>query len=149
MIGALLHGVRHHAIGGQSHAAVAGGLASALPSAPASSTSELKADHPWRDSGHLVLAHVPHLASALLIPATLLAVSWQARSGLHSGILKARFGVNEILSTVMLNVVAAQILIAMLHGPLIDPAGVTAGTYLPQSEQLPEQCGCPGWCRRR
>jgi len=58
--------------------------------------------------------------------------------GFVPGILKARFGVNEILSTVMLNVVATQILLAMLKGPLMDTTGVTAGTFLPQSEQLPE-----------
>ena len=43
----------------------------------------------------------------------------------------------------MLNVVAAQILLAMLHGPLMDTPGVTAGTYLPQSEQLPEAVWLP------
>jgi general nucleoside transport system permease protein len=82
--------------------------------------------------------------SALLVPATLL-MGFLAGAlwGFIPGILKARFGVNEILSTVMLNVVAAQILIAMLHGPLIDPAGITAGTYLPQSEQLPEAVWLP------
>ena len=63
--------------------------------------------------------------------------------GFIPGVLKARFGVNEILSTVMLNVVAAQILLAMLKGPLMDRAGVTAGTFLPQSEQLPEAVWLP------
>ena len=82
--------------------------------------------------------------SVLLVPATLL-MGFLAGAfwGFIPGVLKARFGVNEILSTVMLNVVAAQILIAMLHGPLIDPAGITAGTYLPQSEQLPEAVWLP------
>lgn len=83
-------------------------------------------------------------AGWLLIPATMLAgFAGGAFWGFIPGVLKARFGVNEILSTVMLNVVAQQILIAMLHGPLIDPAGVTAGTYLAQSEQLPEQVWLP------
>ena len=79
------------------------------------------------------------LPDALLVIGTLLAgflagAFW----GFVPGILKARFGVNEILSTVMLNVVATQILLAMLKGPLMDTTGVTAGTFLPQSEQLPE-----------
>ena len=72
------------------------------------------------------------LVAAVLLAGFLAGGLW----GFIPGILKARFGVNEILSTVMLNVVAAQILIAMLHGPLMDTAGVTAGTYLAQSEQL-------------
>src|SRR5512136_1656086 len=85
------------------------------------------------------LAFRPSLPDALLVIGTLLAgflagAFW----GFIPGILKARFGVNEILSTVMLNVVAAQVLLAMLKGPLMDTTGVTAGTYLPQSEQLPE-----------
>lgn len=76
--------------------------------------------------------------SVLLIPATLLAGFLAGGFwGFIPGILKARFGVNEILSTVMLNVVAAQILLAMLKGPLMDMTGVTAGTFLPQSEELP------------
>ena len=76
----------------------------------------------------------------LLIPATITAGfiaggAW----GFIPGILKARFGVNEILSTVMMNAIALQFMNLMIRGPLIDPAGVTAGTYLAQSERLPEQ----------
>src|SRR5512136_2778531 len=57
----------------------------------------------------------------LLIPLTMLAgFAAGAFWGFIPGILKARFGVNEILSTVMLNVVAAQVLVAMLRGPLMD-----------------------------
>ncbi len=83
-------------------------------------------------------------AGWLLIPTTMMAgFAAGALWGFIPGILKARWGVNEILSTVMLNVVAQQILIAMLHGPLIDPAGIEAGTYLAQSEQLPVQVWLP------
>ena len=85
------------------------------------------------------LAFRPILPDVLLVAGTLLMGFFAgALWGFIPGILKARFGVNEILSTVMLNVVAAQILLAMLKGPLMDRMGVTAGTYLPQSEQLPE-----------
>ena len=85
------------------------------------------------------LAFRTTLPDGLLVAGTLL-MGFFAGSlwGFIPGILKARFGVNEILSTVMLNVVAAQILLAMLKGPLMDTTGVTAGTFLPQSEQLPE-----------
>lgn len=59
--------------------------------------------------------------------------------GFVPGILKARMGVNEILTTVMMNAIALQFMNFMIRGPLIDPAGVTAGQYLAQSEKLPEQ----------
>jgi simple sugar transport system permease protein len=80
----------------------------------------------------------------LLVPLTMIAgFAAGAFWGFIPGVLKARFGVNEILSTVMLNVVAAQILLTMLKGPLMDRVGVTAGTFLPQSEQLPEAVWLP------
>ena len=63
--------------------------------------------------------------------------------GFVPGILKARLGVNEILSTVMMNAIALQLMNLLLRGPLMDPAGVTAGTFLAQSERLPEQVWLP------
>ena len=39
----------------------------------------------------------------------------------------------------MMNAIALQLMNLLIRGPLIDPAGVTAGTYLAQSERLPEQ----------
>ena len=80
----------------------------------------------------------------LLLPSTLL-VSFLtgAMWGFIPGILKARFRVNEILSTVMLNAIALQLMNMLIRGPLIDQAGVTAGTYLAQSERLPEAAWLP------
>src|SRR5512136_3030061 len=80
----------------------------------------------------------------LLIPATMImgfiaGAAW----GLVPGVLKARLNVNEILSTVMMNAIALQLMNLLLRGPLIDPAGVAAGTYLAQSERLPEQVWLP------
>jgi len=82
--------------------------------------------------------------SWLLIPSTMImgflaGAAW----GFIPGILKARLGVNEILSTVMMNAIALQFMNLMIRGPLIDPAGITAGTYLAQSERLPEQVWLP------
>jgi simple sugar transport system permease protein len=63
--------------------------------------------------------------------------------GFIPGILKARLRVNEILSTVMMNAIGVQLMNFLLRGPLIDPAGVRAGTFLHQSERLPEQVWLP------
>ena len=77
-------------------------------------------------------------------PATLLAgfvggMVW----GFVPGILKARLGVNEILSTVMMNAIAFQLMNYLLRGPMMDPAGVAARTFLAQSERIPEQAWLP------
>lgn len=76
----------------------------------------------------------------LLIPSTLL-VGFAAGAawGFIPGILKARLRVNEILTTVMMNAVALQLMNLLVRSVLMDPAGITAGTYLAQSERLPEQ----------
>jgi general nucleoside transport system permease protein len=80
----------------------------------------------------------------LLIPATLI-VGFLAGSlwGFIPGILKARLNVNEILSTIMLNAIALQLMNLLLQGPLMDPAGVASGTFLAQSAQLPQQVWLP------
>jgi len=57
------------------------------------------------------------------IPVSLLAAF--AAGGLFGGLagfLKAYFGVNEILSTIMLNQVAVQMMNFLLNGPMLDPA---------------------------
>jgi general nucleoside transport system permease protein len=76
----------------------------------------------------------------LLIPSTII-MGFLAGSvwGFIPGLLKARLKVNEILSTVMMNAIAIQFMNLLIRSILIDPAGVKAGTYLAQSERLPEQ----------
>jgi len=80
----------------------------------------------------------------LLIPATLI-VGFLAGAfwGFIPGVLKARLGVNEILSTVMMNAIALQFMNLMIRGPLMDPRGAGTGQFLAQSEQLPEQAWLP------
>jgi general nucleoside transport system permease protein len=80
----------------------------------------------------------------LLIPATML-VGFAAGAvwGFIPGYLKSRMSVNEILSTVMMNAIALQLMNGLLRGPLMDPAGVKAGTFLPQSQRLPENVWLP------
>ena len=58
--------------------------------------------------------------------------------GFVPGFLKARFNVNEILSTIMMNSIALQLMNMLLQGPLMDPAGIEAGTFLMQSARMPE-----------
>jgi general nucleoside transport system permease protein len=54
-----------------------------------------------------------------------------------AGVLRARLGVNEILSTVMLNYIAAQLYTFLLRGPMIDPDELMTGSGTPQSQRLP------------
>jgi simple sugar transport system permease protein len=59
--------------------------------------------------------------------------------GFIPGILKARLRVNEILSTIMMNSIAVQLMNLLLQGPLMDPEAVARGTFLAQTAQLPRQ----------
>lgn len=74
----------------------------------------------------------------LLLPGTLIvgALAGALWGGI-AGVLKARLNVNEILSTVMLNAIALQLMNFLLRGPMLDPEQVAAGTNIPQSETLP------------
>jgi len=63
--------------------------------------------------------------------------------GAIPGYLKAQLGVNEILSTIMMNAIAIQIGYYLLRGPMIDPAEVAAGTNIPHSERLPKNLDMP------
>lgn len=81
----------------------------------------------------------PTWSAVALVPGTLLAgLLAGAAWGAVPGFLKARFEVNEILSTVMMNEIAVQLLLLLLSGPMIDPQQIAQGTRIPQSAQLPE-----------
>ncbi|MXZ22226.1 MAG: ABC transporter permease [Caldilineaceae bacterium SB0665_bin_25] len=75
----------------------------------------------------------------MLLPLTLIS---GAAAGLIwggiPGLLKARLGVNEILTTVMMNQIALRLMNFLLRGPMLDPEHVAAGTSIPQSATLPE-----------
>ena len=83
----------------------------------------------------LALPGLPHL---LLLPLCLSAgaLCGALWAGL-AGVLRARLEVNEILSTVMLNYIAAQLYTFLLRGPMIDPDELTTGSGTPQSMRLP------------
>ncbi|MFO3796744.1 MAG: ABC transporter permease, partial [Anaerolineales bacterium] len=69
----------------------------------------------------------------LVIPlALLLGMLGGAIWGGIPGVLKAYFNVNEILSTVMMNGIAVQLMNFLLRGPMIDPAQALQASKIPQ-----------------
>ncbi len=81
---------------------------------------------------------LPDLPKPLLVPLAVLAgAAGGAVWGAAAGILKARLGVNEILSTVMLNYIAAQLYTFLLRGPMMDPEELVTGSGTPQSVRIP------------
>ena len=54
------------------------------------------------------------------------------------GVLKAYLNVNEILSTVMMNAIAVQLMNFLLRGPMIDPAQAELASKIPQTARLLE-----------
>ena len=84
------------------------------------------------------------LPSLILIPLVLVAgMIGGGIWGAIPGSLKAYLGVNEILSTIMLNIVAVQIMNYLLRDPLIDPLEIERGTRIPQTERLSESADLP------
>lgn len=53
-----------------------------------------------------------------------------------AGVLKARFRVNEVLSTVMLNAIAVQFMNYLLRGALIDPTELDKAIRIPQTQRF-------------
>lgn len=87
---------------------------------------------------------LPDMSAFIMLPAVIIA--GLIGGGIWGGVpgyLKAYFGVNEILSTIMLNVVAVQLMNYLLRGPLIDPAEIERGTRIPQTERLQEGADMP------
>lgn len=84
--------------------------------------------------GQLIAGAVAAVACAPLlagwpVPAGLLVLllagmAGGALWGSVAGILKARFGANEIIATIMLNYIAVQLLGWLLRGPLQEPGGI-------------------------
>ncbi len=98
--------------------------------------------------GQMLMGILAATATALALPGlpryvllTLVILAGAIGGGLWAGIaglLRARLGVNEILSTVMLNYIAAQFYTFFLRGPMIDPGELETGSGTPQSMRLPE-----------
>jgi simple sugar transport system permease protein len=59
------------------------------------------------------------------------------------GALKAYFGVNEILSTIMMNAIAVQLMNFLLAGPMIDPVQAQSASKIPQTARLAKAFDLP------
>ncbi len=88
---------------------------------------------------------LPNLPAVLLIPLVLVvaAAGGAAWAGI-AGFFKAYFNVNEILSTIMLNLVAVQVMNYLLSGPMINKSQSFAVTgSIPQTRLLSEHSWLP------
>lgn len=65
------------------------------------------------------------------------------------GFLKAYFRVNEILSTVMMNAIAVQLMNFLLRGPMIDPSQAELASKIPQTARLLDAFRLPRWAPTR
>lgn len=89
------------------------------------------------------IASGPVIPGAFIIGLSLLAGFLAgALYGGIAGFLKAYFNVNEILSTIMLNQVAAQLMNYLLNGILLDPAAAGANN-IPKTARIIEQAELP------
>ncbi len=80
---------------------------------------------------------LPNLPSPVLIPLVLLAgAAGGAAWGAIPGVFKAQYNVNEILSTIMLNLVAVQVMNYLLAGPMVDHSQFSVGGLIPETRLL-------------
>lgn len=87
---------------------------------------------------------LPGIPRPLLLPlVVLVGAAGGAVWGGMAGVLKAYAGVNEILSTIMLNIVAVHILNLLLKGPIMDPAEIERGSRIPQTVRLSSNADLP------
>jgi ABC-type uncharacterized transport system permease subunit len=86
----------------------------------------------------------PNLPRPILVPLVLLAgTAGGALWGAIPGSLKAYFNVNEILTTIMLNIVAVQVMNYLLSGPLIDKTKTSTFALIPQTRRLSPRADLP------
>lgn len=81
----------------------------------------------------------PFLICVCLTMGTLAGAIW----GGIPGALKAYLNVNEILSTIMMNMIAVQGMNFLLRGPLMDPVQVQEGSFIPQTARFPHTVDLP------
>ncbi len=90
-------------------------------------------------AGTFVALHWSSMAPVLMLPAMLLA-AWTAGAfwGWIAVWIRVNREVNEVITTIMLNLIAVQILAWLVHGPMQEQAG----TY-PQSDAVPAMARLP------
>ncbi|MCG3142558.1 MAG: hypothetical protein HDKAJFGB_04055 [Anaerolineae bacterium] len=86
----------------------------------------------------MIVLTFSNLPGLLLIPLALIAgfIGGGFWGGI-AGFLKARFNVNEVLSTVMLNAIAVQFMTFLLNGVWIDPTTLDNAIRIPQTQRFP------------
>ncbi|HUX76566.1 MAG TPA: ABC transporter permease [Anaerolineae bacterium] len=91
-----------------------------------------------------VALYLPHLPGWAVI-CLCLAAGFLAGAiwGGIPGALKAYLNVNEILSTVMLNMIAVQGMNFLLRGPMMDPVQIEKGSFIPQTARFPKATDLP------
>jgi general nucleoside transport system permease protein len=95
-------------------------------------------------AGSATALALPHLPSVVLIPLVLLAgAAGGAVWGAIPGAFKAYFNVNEILSTIMLNLVAVQVMNYLLAGPMVDKTQNSTYGLIPETRLLPHNSWLP------
>jgi simple sugar transport system permease protein len=95
-------------------------------------------------AGSATALALPHLPSVVLIPLVLLAgAAGGAVWGAIPGAFKAYFNVNEILSTIMLNLVAVQVMNWLLAGPMVDKTQNSTYGLIPETKLLPRNSWLP------
>ncbi len=81
--------------------------------------------------------------AVMIIAALLVGFLGGAIWGGIPGALKAYFGVNEILSTIMMNAIAVQLMNFLLSGPMIDPVQASSASKIPQTARLAKAFDLP------
>jgi len=95
-------------------------------------------------SATIVCLNFPNLPGWILIiiALTIGLLSGAIWAGI-AGFLKAYFNVNEILSTIMLNYIAAYGMNYLLSGPIMDPLQIKLGSFIPQTARLTQAVDLP------
>ncbi|HRN67271.1 MAG TPA: ABC transporter permease [Promineifilum sp.] len=98
----------------------------------------------------LIGLKMPDAPGIVIIPLALIAgfVGGAIWGGIP-GVLKAYYNVNEILSTIMLNIIAVQGMNYLLRGPMIDPAQMEVSSRIPQTARLAQAFDLPRWVPTR
>jgi general nucleoside transport system permease protein len=98
----------------------------------------------------VLILNMPFLPSWAIIPlGMVMGLLGGALWGGIPGYLKARFNVNEILSTLMMNSIALQIMNHLLSGPWMDPVYIQNQSFIPETARFVAAADLPRWVPTR